>query len=195
MPTLSFPSFPILTTDRLVLREHLANDAPALYQMRSDDLVMQYVHRERPQAIEDIENLIALMNENYVQNKSLTWAISLKQAPDEMIGSIGYYRSNLENHRAEIGYMLSSRLWRQGLISEALTAVIDFGFEQIRLHSICAYIDPNNEASRQILLKHGFVKEAYHREDFYFNGKFMDTEIYGLLKGDRNGSVQAANSQ
>lgn len=66
-------------------------------------------------------------------------------------------------------------------MSEALTAIIAFAFEEMKLHSIEANINPLNEASRKLLMKQGFVKEAYFREDYYFNGKFLDSEIYSLV--------------
>ncbi|MNL39613.1 ribosomal-protein-S5-alanine N-acetyltransferase [compost metagenome] len=81
--------------------------------------------------------------------------------------------------------MLHPDHWRKGILSEGLSAVVDFGFNAIGLHSICANINPGNEASRQLLIKHGFVKEAYFKEDYYFEGKFLDSEIYGLLTGNK----------
>lgn len=164
-----------------MLRETVKGDAPALFNMRSDEKVMAYIHRDRPKAIADIEMLIAQMAENYQTNNGLAWAITLKDNPGQMIGSIGYYRTDFANHRAEVGYLLSAAFWRQGIVGEALKAVIDFGFEKMGLHSIFANIDPKNEGSRQILLKHGFIKEAFFRENFYFNGEFLDSEVYGLL--------------
>ncbi|MES2446488.1 MAG: GNAT family protein [Bacteroidota bacterium] len=61
------------------------------------------------------------------------------------------------------------------------TEVIHFAFREMKLHSISANINPGNDASRQILLKHGFEKEAYFKEDYYFQGKFLDSEVYGLI--------------
>ena len=107
--------------------------------------------------------------------------MALKENPDQMIGAIGYWRTNLANHRAEIGYMLSPQYWKKGYVSEALKKTIEFGFEEVNFHTIQANINPGNDASRKILLQHGFVKEAYFKEDYYFNGKFLDSEIYGLL--------------
>ncbi|MNX87160.1 ribosomal-protein-L7/L12-serine acetyltransferase [compost metagenome] len=112
---------------------------------------------------------------------SLVWAITLKDNPELMIGNVGYWRTDLANHRAEIGYMLHPDYWRQGILSEGLVAAIDFGFNTVGFHSIFANINPGNDASRQLLLKHNFIKEAYFREDYYFEGKFLDSEIYGLL--------------
>lgn len=77
--------------------------------------------------------------------------------------------------------MLHPDYWRKGIISEALKRTIDFGFENMNLHTIKANINVENDASRQMLIKHGFVKEAHFKQDFYFRGQFLDSEIYGLL--------------
>ncbi len=182
MLTLNFKEFPVLTTDRLVLREHSMTDAPILFKMRTTEEVMRFIHRERPKTIQDIEIFITSFNDGFKKGQHIAWVISLKENPTQMIGSIGYWRTDFPNYRAEMGYMLHPDYWRKGIISEALKATIDFGFQEIKLHSIFANVSPVNEASQQILLKHGFVKEGYFKEDHYFNGKFLDTEIYSLLK-------------
>ncbi|KQC01530.1 GNAT family N-acetyltransferase [Pedobacter sp. Hv1] len=181
MLTLNFPSFPVLETERLILREHALTDAHDLFQMRTNEEVMRYIDRERPKAIKDMETFISTFNDGFKQGQHIAWIMALKENPDVMIGSIGYWRTNLVNYRAEIGYMLLPAYWRKGFVSEALIKTIAFGFDQMNLHSIQANINPGNDASRQILRKHGFVKEAYFREDYYFNGKFLDSEIYSLL--------------
>ncbi|RYG16933.1 MAG: N-acetyltransferase [Chitinophagaceae bacterium] len=182
MLTFNFNQFPIIHTERLLLREHSINDAGTLFKIRRNIDVMQYIHREQPQTIEEVETLITAINNGFEQRQTIAWVICLKENPSEMIGSIGYWRTNLANYRAEIGYMISPEYWRKGLVSEALRATVDFGFEEMNLHSIHGNIDPSNEASRRILVKHGFVKEGYFKEDHYFNGKFLDSEIYSLLK-------------
>jgi ribosomal-protein-alanine N-acetyltransferase len=182
MLTLNFNEFPQITTDRLVLREHSMTDASTLFKMRTNEEIMHFIHRERPKSIKDIEVFITSFNEGYKQGKHIAWVISLKENPDQMIGSMGYWRTDFANYRAEIGYMLHPDYWKKGIASEALKASIDFGFEEIKLHSIQANIAPDNNASRQILLKHGFVKEASFKQDHYFNGKFLDSEIYSLLR-------------
>jgi ribosomal-protein-alanine N-acetyltransferase len=98
-----------------------------------------------------------------------------------LIGTIGFYRNNLNNHRGEVGYMLEQKYWRNGYMNEALCRILDFGFYDLKFHSIEACINPDNDASRAILLKNNFVKEAYFKENFYYDGKFTDTEVYSLL--------------
>ncbi len=184
MLQLNFPSFPILETERLILRPHALSDAETLFALRNNEDVMRFIHRERQKTVTEIEEFISNFNEGCKQGQHLAWVIALKENPNQMIGSIGYWRTNLANYRAEIGYMLHPDYWRKGIISEALIKTIDFGFNEMKLHSIQANIDPENEASRQILIKHGFVKEAYFREDYYFQGEFLDSEIYSLLENN-----------
>lgn len=181
MLILNLPSFPTLKTERLILRAHTLDDANALFALRNNEDVMRYIDRENPKDIQETEAKIKLVHDGFNNRTSIAWVIALKENPSEMIGEIGYYRTDLANHRAEIGYMLRPDLWRKGIISEALNEVISFGFTEMKLHSISANINPGNSASRQILLKHGFEKEAYFKEDYYFQGKFLDSEIYSLL--------------
>lgn len=71
------------------------------------------------------------------------------------------------------------------LRTERLMAVLEFGFLKLNLHTVSATINPLNNASRQLLLRHGFVKEAYFRQDYYFKGEFLDSEVYGLINPDQ----------
>lgn len=185
MLTFNFQKFPTQETERLLLRNHDLADADVLFKMRTTNEVMQYIDRPWPKAVAEVEEQIRNFNNGYNNGTLLVWAITLKENPSKLIGSIGFYRTDFANHRAEIGYMLHPAYWRKGLVSEALNQIITFGFNEMQLHSISANINPNNDASRQILLKHGFEKEAYFKEDYYFQGKFLDSEIYGLLAKNR----------
>jgi len=181
MLTLNFTKFPILETERLILREHDLADAEALFAMRTNETVMKYIDRERPKDIFEIKDFISRFRNGYENGDNLAWVIALKENPKQMIGSVGYWRTDFANHRAEIGYMLHPDYWRKGIISEALKKSIAFGFEEVDLHTISANINVKNDASRQMLIKHGFVKEAHFKQDYYFRGQFLDSEIYGLL--------------
>jgi ribosomal-protein-alanine N-acetyltransferase len=66
-------------------------------------------------------------------------------------------------------------------MNEALTEVLKFGFQTIGLHSVEANVNPKNAASIKLLIKNGFNREAYFRENYYFNGQFLDSEIYSLI--------------
>lgn len=185
MISFNFNPFPVLQTERLVLDRIKNEDAEALFDLRKNAEAMRYLDRDMPKDIREIYRMIEQMNEGAEKNENIGWGIFLKENK-KFIGTMGYYRSDRPNHRSEIGYMLSPAYWKKGFISEAMRVSIDYGFKEMNLHSIEANVNPANIASIKTLLKFGFVKEAYFRENFYFNGKFLDTEIYSLLKNTGN---------
>lgn len=185
MLSFNFEPFPVFETERLILRRFTINDAVDYLALRSDVQAMKYIEKPKPQSIQEIYDLINTINNGINNNENIGWAIQLKNEL-KMIGSIGYHRVWPENHRAEIGYMLHPLHWRKGYMNEAVKKIIDFGFNEMKLHSIEANINPANKASAQLLLKNKFVKEGYFKEDYYFNGRFLDTEIYSLLNNGLN---------
>jgi ribosomal-protein-alanine N-acetyltransferase len=156
-------------------------DAPQMHLLRSNEEIMKYISRPRTKSIEEAVQLIEIINDRIDQTEGINWGITLKPA-DQLIGYIGYVQIHKDNYRAEIGYLLHTAFHRQGIMNEALTAVLDFGFNQLDLHSVEAIISPANKASASLLEKNNFIKEAYFKEDFYFEGNFLDSEVYSLLK-------------
>ncbi len=177
----NFSPFPEIQSNRLLLRRVSIADAPEILSLRSDDIVMKFIDREKAKSLQDAEAFIQLINEGVDSNNGITWAITLMDQPQTLIGTIGFWRLIKQHYRAEVGYMLNPLYWRMGIMKEALITVIDFGFRQMQLHSIEAHINPANTASASILESSGFVREAYFKEDYYFRGDFIDSAIYSLL--------------
>lgn len=183
VPMLSpnFFPFPELTTERLLLRQLSLDDAPGVHRLRSNEAVMQYINRPLTKTIEDAEAWISVVLGALVQNNGISWCLCLKEAPQEHVGSIGLWRIDKENYRAEIGYMLEPCLQGKGLMYEALQKVVAYGFSEMKLHSIEAQLDPRNTASAALLKKGGFVREAFFKENYYWQGQFGDTAVWSLL--------------
>jgi len=158
------------------------NDAEEILYLRSNDDVMKYIDRERTKSIEDAKSFLDKIDASLNSNNGIMWGITLKENPGKLIGNIGYWRLIKEHYRAEVGYMLHPSFWKKGIMKEALLRVIDFAFDDMNLHSIEANINPGNTASAMLLESTGFIKEAYFKEDFFFNGAFHDTIIYSRLK-------------
>ena len=175
-----FP-FPEQTTRRLLLRKFTPADAPALYRLRSNKNVMQHINRPLATSLQEAEAWIGVVLETLAQNKGITWCLCLKENPEEHVGSIGLWRIEAENYRAEIGYMLEPRLQGRGLMYEALQAVVEYGFRQMKLHSIEAQLSPQNGASAALLKKAGFVQEGLFKENYFWQGRFLDSAVYSLL--------------
>lgn len=183
MIDLKFILFPELNTHRLLLRQITTSDTPEIFFLRSDPGVLQYIDRPPATSLQDAMDFIKQTQELTTNNQGICWGIEPKGS-GYLAGTIGFWRINKENRRAEIGYVLHPSYQHQGIMSEAMRTVARYGFKEMQLHSIYADINPANNASRQLLLKTGFRKEAYFRENYYFNGKFLDSEIYGLLRTD-----------
>lgn len=179
MLELNFEPFPVLETERLILRMVTMADAQDMFELRADKVAMRYIQKPLVKSIAEVEALITKMTN---LSERIQWAITLKD-DNKIIGTIGYHYIEKENYRAEIGYMLSPAHWNTGLMSEAIEKVIEYGFNEMKLHSIEAIINPGNDVSRKTLKKFHFVKEGFFKENFYFDGKFYDSEVYSLLKG------------
>ncbi len=180
-----YNDFPQLESKRLLLRKLTLADAPDVQLIRSDEKVMNYMDSEKHMTIQYSENFISENLKMYEQKKGIFWGL-IEKTSGKFIGDFAYWKIDTKNSRAEIGFSLKPEFWGKGFMKEAMIQIIDFGFNDLKLHSIEANINPGNENSRGILTKLGFKKEAYFRENYYFNGKYLDSEIYSLLKIDFN---------
>ncbi|PJJ48322.1 GNAT family N-acetyltransferase [Hymenobacter chitinivorans] len=173
--------FPVLTTPRLLLRELTPDDAEAIRFFRSDEEFLRYIPREKQPELAQAQAHLRLLAELLASNQGIAWALCRPEQPTELLGTICLWNLQPEHHRAEVGYGLHPHYAGQGLMTEALQAVISYGFDQLRLHSIEAQLDPANAASVSLLRKHGFVQEAYFRENYLFRDKYLDGAVYSLL--------------
>ncbi|MBI5915139.1 MAG: GNAT family N-acetyltransferase [Bacteroidetes bacterium] len=175
----NFTPFPALVTERLLLRKIVPGDLDDLFRLRTNDVVMTYLDRPK-QTLDEIRELIEKTATSAENNEAIAWAITLRERPG-VIGDISFWRTIREHHRAEIGYSLHPDSWRQGIASEAMRAVLNYGFQTMQLHSVEANVNPENIASFRLLEKFGFVREAYFRENYHHAGRFLDSAIYSLL--------------
>jgi len=176
----NLPTVPVLTTARLVLRDLRSSDAAGVLAMRSDPEVMRHVNRPLAQSVDEAAALIDLINSRVAAGESVQWAMTLRDN-GRFVGIIGYWRFMKENHAAELGYMLGRDLWGMGYASEAIAAVLDFGFQVMDLHKVQAITRPENLPSIRALTKNGFVQEGHFRDDIFWNGAFQDSLYFAKL--------------
>jgi [ribosomal protein S5]-alanine N-acetyltransferase len=172
--------FPVLKTDKILLRKLRLEDAPALKRYYSNENVYRYLDWNGPETLERSFEIINLWNKGYDEGWIIRFAIADK-VTDEIIGTI--FLNEFEGKRAEIGYELSENYWRRGIMSEAIREVLSFGFNQLGLVRIQALVCAENVASTEILKKFEFKEEGCLRlfECHSVTGECKDMWVYGLL--------------
>lgn len=183
-PSIPFPpEFPVLETERLILRAPTAADEDAVFELYSDPLVAEFddfePYADRARAAGYAERVA----EGYRRGEVVRWSIYLRSG-GPMLGSCGLDGFDGENLRAELGYDLLRRAWNRGYAAEAVAAVVRFGFAALGLHRVEAFVTPGNEGSCRVLEKNGFVREGLLRGRDFFKGRYWDGICYGLLSTD-----------
>ena len=116
-------------------------------------------------------------------NRSFILFLLEDKASGKIIGRCGLHNWNKDHWRAEIGYSMEDESFKQrGLMSEAVEAVIDYGFKQMDLNRIEALVADYNTASLRLLEKNGFIREGVMRNHYYVNGVFEDSIVFSLLR-------------
>ena len=179
----AFESFPVIETERLILREFSENDLDEMFLHRTNKEVRKYVAKALDPDKHFTLDIIRSVIKSFEDKTGLSWIIEHKQTANFM-GSFGFWNIMLAHGRAEVGYSLNPEYWQQGYMTEVLKACLPFGFKKAGIHSVMACVDPENTGSIKALEKVGFVKEAHHREDWYYRETFYDTAVYGLLERD-----------
>ncbi|HZO74618.1 MAG TPA: GNAT family N-acetyltransferase [Ktedonobacteraceae bacterium] len=185
----AFAHFPSLSTNRLLLRQIQPGDAEALFATFSDKETMRFYGHEPHRSLEETRQSIEQTQARYARREAIRWALTLK-GEDRVIGSCSLHHFDTGFHRAETGYELNRAFWRQGLMTEAMSAVLTYAFTELGLHRVEAIIDIANEPSKNLLLRLGFTYEGNLRQRYAFRDQFEDEHYFGLLRDEWAGAGQ-----
>lgn len=178
------PTHPVLETQRLHLRPLLPSDADPLHEMFSDPQVTRYLDIPSSRSTEDTFQRLQLYT-LVLPEWQAGWAVVEKQS-EAIAGMVNYHHREIWNGRLEIGFVLARRYWRQGLMREAVRAVLDYCFAALAVHRVEATISPDNDAAIRLLESLGFRCESGRlRGRIKVGGTYRDLVMYGLLDEDR----------
>jgi len=163
-------------TQRLQLKEINEGHVEDILKIRSNEMINQFVQRNSPKNNYDALQFILTIKERTRNHQTFYWGISLKDQA-HLIGTICLWNFSEDRKTAEVGYELLPDYHRQGIMSEALTAVLHFGFNELNLQEIVAMTDQSNENSKKLLLKHNFILQE-ERNDKDFLGSLVFSKKY-----------------
>lgn len=176
---MNFTPFPILYSERLSLRQLDASDSEMVLYLRSDKTINQFIDRpieRQTKNLSDAKNHIKKLTRLINNNSSISWGITLLDNR-KLIGTICLWNFSKDLKTAEVGYDLSLESHNKGFMTEALNAVINYGFNQLNLQNIEAYTHYQNESSIALLLKNGF-----HLLDDKKDSENKNNSIYNIQK-------------
>jgi len=152
---MKFIDFPLLVTERLILRKLEESDWESISYLRSDKIVNQFVKRANADTNKKALDFIKNTNLKITKDLLIYWSISFRN-DQKMIGSICLWNFSKDNKTAEIGYDLGPKFQNKGIMNEAMIKVLDFGFQILSLDKIEAFTHKKNENSKSLLIKNNF---------------------------------------
>ncbi len=182
---INFVGTPRMETEQLILRKMNSNDTQSVFDHwisdeRVTDNRINAAHKSISQTIERVEKIVS----GYETKDFCYWGIELKASGD-LIGEIDLYDFDPSTGNCEVSYSIGYQWWNQGYGTEALRAVVDFGFRDMNIHKISAAHNTDNPASGKIMGKVGMIQEGIIR-DMIRNSKnqYKDCAVWGILQND-----------
>jgi ribosomal-protein-alanine N-acetyltransferase len=172
-----------IETPRLILRALKADDRGAVYAYASDAEVTRYTVFERHASMRTTDEWLGSVLDSYRAGQLGPWAIEMR-AHGRVIGTCGFHVVDELHRRGDIGYALAREYWGHGYATEAVRAMIEFGFEHLNLNRIEARAVPANVASTRVMQKAGMKYEGILSESGFFKGAYQDVALYSILRSD-----------
>jgi ribosomal-protein-alanine N-acetyltransferase len=174
---------PQIETPRLLLRRIAPSDAEDIFVYARDPELTKYTSWDSHTRPEDSENFVRFMLQKY-ETGSGDWVLVLKET-GSVVGTCGFVRVKPQHRKAELGYVLSRKLWGNGLMTEAVRAIIDYGFNSMKLHRIEAKCMAENAGSERVMQKSGMSYEGIMRGAIFRREIFWNMKCYAILVSDR----------
>jgi ribosomal-protein-alanine N-acetyltransferase len=177
----SLKNVPVLETDRLILRSFSEKDVDDVYEYASNPIVTEFLPWEYHKTKEDSLQFLNYSKELFDSQDNIDFAIELK-SKNKVIGSISIRKWNDANRCADIGYVLSLKYWRLGIMTEAIKRIVRFGFDELNVVRIEAHCDENNIGSYKAMGNAGLKYEGLLRKKVFMKNKFCNVKFYSILK-------------
>lgn len=176
--------FPTIETPRLLLREIVATDAPELFAIHGDAQAMRWFGSDPLATLGQAEQLVEVFSAwRRLPNPGTRWGIERK-SDRQLLGTCGLFKWNRGWRSCVVGYELASSAQGNGFMTEALSAILHWGFEHMELNRVEAQVHAENAASLTLLDKLGFVREGELREAGFWCGRHHDLQQLALLRRD-----------
>ena len=172
--------FPIIKTERLLLRQFIASDLENVYKGLSDPEITKY-YGVSYKTLEDTKAQMQFFVDLEKEGTGIWWAVcSLDNKT--FYGAGGLNSLNKVHKKAEIGFWLLKEFWGQGIMTEVMPIICNYGFDNLELHRIEGIVETNNLTCKKAMKKLDFKLEGTMKDCEVKNGKFISLDIYAKFK-------------
>lgn len=179
---LSLPERP-LRTARLSLELVTDRTLPGLFTVHAVEEVCRFLPFATWQNMDDARQWYERARQRHTDGEAIQWVVCDRDTAS-VCGMCLLFNYDRGHARAELGYSLGRAHWGRGLAQEAVSAVIDYGFDALDLYRLEARVDPRNHASAVLLKRLGFAHEGCLRRRDELKGERVDVDYFGLLRPD-----------
>ena len=195
MAGFDFEETPVLCTARLRLRRIVPADLHAWAEIWNNPQVMRHlIDFDSVPSDSEVWSIIEWADRIFREKTGIRWAITLPPS-ERMIGSCGFHLYDARHRWLEIGYELHNGYWRQGIMREAVAALLQFCFDRLDAHRVEANVTVGNEASAALLRRLGFTHEGTWRERVFSRGSFHSLWQFGLLEQEYSGNATTVDDR
>jgi [ribosomal protein S5]-alanine N-acetyltransferase len=188
-----FVELPTLRCERVNLVPLHLDHAEQLFELYSMPEDVSGVGRELHATPAATQQWVLGLLEQHRTYTGMTWSLFQSTRP-RLIGSCALHGISWRNRRADVGFELAPDLWGQGLMREALTALLRFAFTDLEFIKLSAHVALDNERSHGLLGRLGFREEGVLRRHGFWGGQAHDLKAYGLLSEELAGALSGRSS-
>jgi [ribosomal protein S5]-alanine N-acetyltransferase len=180
-----FKSFPILENNDILLKQIVKQDLKDYAEINMNEELYRYKPGEPRKTIAAVENIIGHHERDFNKKTIINLGIYLKEEKNKMVGFAELFDFDVKVNAATIGYTLNKNYWGKGIATKTTALLLQYLFIEIDVNRIQAFVMPQNEKSRNVLLRNKFTKEGTIRQGNYWRGRgVVDLELYSILKSE-----------
>lgn len=180
-----FESFPIINGDNILMKQIEKQDLNDYVEINMNEVLYRFKPGEPRKTISAVENIIEHHERDFYKKIIINLGIYLKDQNNKMVGVAEIFDIDTKVNAVTIGYTLNQNYWGKGIATNVTALLLNYLFNEIDVNRIQAFVMPQNEKSKKVLVRNNFVKEGTIRQGNYWRGRgVVDLELYSILKSE-----------